>query len=94
MLENEPLAQADARLLVRDILENGEVEFTAHAIERMAERGLSQVDVVNVLRGGWVEPPEFENDRWRYRVTTQRICVVVQFESKDHVTVVTAIRFS
>jgi hypothetical protein len=46
----------------------------------MDKDGLSDVDVVNVLRGGVVRPAEFENGSWRYRVETQRITVVVAFD--------------
>jgi hypothetical protein len=31
----------------------------------MAKDDPSNVDVTNVLRGGVVEPPEFENGSWR-----------------------------
>jgi hypothetical protein len=33
-----------------------------------------------VLRGGWVEPAEWENGAWRYQVHTARIVVVIEFE--------------
>jgi hypothetical protein len=58
----------------------------------MAKDRLSMVDVDNTLRGGWVEPAEYENGSWRYRVCTARIVVVVAFDSDDALTVVTAWR--
>jgi hypothetical protein len=91
-MPNEPLKEADARAIIRRIIEDGEVEFWAHAQEEMAKDGLSQADCLNVLRGGWPDPAEFESGRWRYRVQTQKICVVVQFESEEHLAVVTAWR--
>ena len=41
---------------------------------------LTDVDVVNVLRGGTVRPPDFINREWRYRVETPKMCVVVTFD--------------
>ena len=87
-----PLREGDARRLIRAIIEDGEVEFWAHAQEEMAKDGLSQADCLNVLRGGWPDPVELEGGHWRYRVHTRMICVVVQFESEQHLAVVTAWR--
>jgi hypothetical protein len=50
------------------------------------------VDVVNVLRGGVVEPGEFERGSWRYRVHTVRIWVVIAFNSETELVIVTAWR--
>jgi len=74
---DEPLRDVDARVAIRAIIEDVEVEFWAHAQEEMAKDKLSQADCLNVLRGGWPDPAEFENGQWRYRVHTQKICVVV-----------------
>jgi hypothetical protein len=60
----------------------------------MAKDALSEVDIANVLRGGVVDPAEFENGSWRYRARTRRIAVVVAFRSKSSLVVVTAWRFS
>jgi hypothetical protein len=49
---------------------------------------LTTVDAVNMLRGGIVEPGEFENGSWLYRVRTARMCVVVA-----ELRIVTAWRF-
>ena len=38
------------------------------------------MDVVNVLRGGVVQPAEWENGSCRYRVLTQRMAAVAAFE--------------
>ena len=88
----EPLVPARVRRLVRKIIEDGEVEFWHHAQNEMANDGLSQVDCLNVLRGGWPDGGECYANRWRYQVHTQTICVVVQFESDSHLAVVTAWR--
>lgn len=59
----------------------------------MAKDNISTVDATNVLRGGVVEPAEFENGSWRYRVRTNLLCVVVAFRSDKELVVVTAWRF-
>lgn len=43
----------------------------------MAKDDLTTVDCTNVLRGGIVEPGEWEKGSWRYRVHAQRMWVVV-----------------
>lgn len=50
------------------------------------------MDCCNVLGGGWVEPGEYENGSWRYRVRTARMCFVITFRSEDALVVVTAWR--
>lgn len=67
------------------------MSFSKHAREKMAKDGLTEIDVVNVLRVGIVEPAEWENQSWRYRVRTARMLVVVAFRAADNV-VVTAWR--
>ena len=89
---DEPLREPDARALIRRIIEDGEVEFWPHAQQEMARDRLSQADCLNVLRGGWPDPAELESGNWRYRVHTQKICVVVQFQTSEHLAVVTAWR--
>jgi hypothetical protein len=49
-------------------------------------------DAVNVIRGGVVQPPEWEGGEWRYRVRTARMYVVVAFESESELVVVTGWR--
>jgi hypothetical protein len=91
---DEPLDPAAARALIRSILADGSVRFSRHALEEMQKDGLAEIDVVNVLRGGAVDPAEFENGTWRYRVRSQRIVVVIAFRSKTSLVVVTAWRIS
>lgn len=67
--------------MIRAILADGTVGFPKHAREEMAKDHLTEIDVVNVLRGGAVEPGEWENGSWRYRVRTPRMFVVVAFRS-------------
>ena len=93
MLDDEPLRSPDARKLIRGILEHGDVTFTdPHAYDELANDGLETIDAINVLRGGVVAEAEFEHGAWRYRVSTARICVVVEFVSPTRLVVVTAWR--
>lgn len=89
---NEPLAPADAKRLILEIIERGSVGFSKHAGEEMRNDDLGDADALNVLRGGVVEPAEFENGSWRYRVRTARMCFVVAFRSESELRVVTAWR--
>lgn len=91
-MEGEPLDPTRARLVIRSIVNSGTVSFSGHALEEMAKDDLTTVDCTNVLRGGVVEPPEFERETWRYRVRTDRIYVVVAFRSETQLVVVTAWR--
>lgn len=89
----EPLRPPEIRKLIRQILGRGIVTYSQpHAEERMKERGISRVDCVNVLRGGFAAEGEYENGSWRYRVRTAKICVVIRFESESMLEVVTAWR--
>jgi Domain of unknown function (DUF4258) len=88
----EPLDPTRARILIRRILKGGHVRFSSHAEDEMRKDDMTTVDVENVLRGGVVEPAEFERGAWRYRVRTSRMYVVVAFRSAQALTVVTAWR--
>jgi hypothetical protein len=88
----EPLGPERARRLIRGILENGQVTFSGHSLEALADDDLSTVDAVNVLRAGTVDPADFEKECWRYRVRTRRMVVVVAFRSETEIRIVTAWR--
>lgn len=88
----EPFDPPEAKRRIREILEAGVVAPSSHAFREMDKDGLTMVDCTNVLRGGWVEPAEWENGSWRYRVRTARICVVVAFRSESKLAIVTAWR--
>jgi len=89
---NEPLKPDAAHRLIGTILSKGTVRFSGHALVEMKKDGLTTVDCVNVLRGGVVEPAEFENGSWRYRVRTAQIYVVATFRSEEALVVITAWR--
>ena len=90
----EPLSPPAARRLIREILAVGEVVSSRHASQEMKKDDLTIVDCVNVLRGGIVEPAEWENGSWRYRVHTRHISVVAAFRSEKRLVIVTAWRSS
>ena len=78
-----PLRAADARRLVRRLLEEGKFISPGagtHARKEMDKDGLTDLDAVNVLRAGVVREAEWENGSWRYRVETSRIVFVATFD--------------
>jgi len=82
----------EARRLLREILISGTLTYSGHAKREMAKDDLTTQDLVNVLRGGVVEPSELEHGSWRHRVKTNRIYVVVVLVSDREAVVVTAWR--
>jgi hypothetical protein len=88
----EPFDPSEAKERIRSILDTGVVVPSGHALEEMEKDDLTLVDCTNVLRGGWVEPAEWERGTWRYRVRTARICVVVAFRSESKLAIVTVWR--
>jgi hypothetical protein len=92
---NEPLPPAEAKAAALKILaEGGTVAFSKHSREEMAKDNLNDQDALNVLRGGVVDPAEFENGSWRYRFRTSRMVFVIAFRSESELRVVTAWRVS
>lgn len=89
-----PLKPPDARRLARHIAEDGFVEVSSHAREAMRDDRLATTDCLNLLRAGVFEPPEVINGEWRYRVSTQRMCIVFTFESGERLRLVTAWRIN
>lgn len=89
---DEPLREIEARQLLHQILVEGRVIFSRHALIEMANDHMIEQDAINVLRAGVVDPAEWENGDWRYRVHTPRFCVVVAFDSETLAIVVTAWR--
>jgi len=65
-------------------------------LKEMAADNLTIVDCTNVLRGGVPDPAEWndEYEEYRYRVHTQRICVVIVFTSEEELFIVTTWRKS
>jgi hypothetical protein len=88
----EPLRPPAAKALLGEILERGRVDISPHAWKEMQDDGISVQDVYQVLRGGVVEPAEFTNQSWRYRVRQGRRFVVVTFRSESSTVVITVWR--
>jgi hypothetical protein len=88
----EPLKPPDARKLAREIVDTGIFDFSGHAYEEMANDSLQSTDCLNIIRAGIYDEPEYRNDEWRYRVCTQRMCVVITFMSETRLRVITAWR--
>ena len=88
----EPLEPSVSRQAIRAILDDGYIEFSGHALEEMEQDGLSEVDIINTLRGGWPSPAEYERGSWRYRISTKSIVAVVAFRSESWAVIVTAWR--
>jgi hypothetical protein len=86
----EPLRPSEAKKLLRAIIASGDVGFTSHALEEMEKDGISQAEAIGVLRGGIVDPAEFERGSWRYRVHARHTYVVAAFRSEITAIVVTA----
>jgi uncharacterized protein DUF4258 len=87
-----PLRASDAKKRIRAILNGGRFGFSKHAEDEMRKDELSRRDVDNVLRGGVVREPEWENGSWRYHVETSKIRVVIAFCDELTLIVVTAMR--
>lgn len=78
-----PLKATAARTLIRRLLEEGRFVppgMGSHARKEMVKDGLTDVDAVNVLRGGVVREAELENGSWRHRIETPRMVFVVTFD--------------
>jgi hypothetical protein len=89
----EPLNPSAAKKLILKMLSDGTYFLSfPHCEEEMAKDKLIIGDVINVLRGGVVEPAELIKGSWRYRVRTTKIFAVVSFVSSDSMCVVTAWR--
>jgi hypothetical protein len=84
-----------ARKLIAAIRVTGTVVTWTHCQDELKNDNLDMADLDNVLRCGTIqEEPEQDgrSGEWRYRVKTVKMCVVVQFETEDELSVVTAWR--
>ena len=89
------LGKIQAQKLIKRILTESTslIAFTSHARKEMAADSMDALDVLNVLRAGHVfEDGEFENWSWRFRIHTERFCVVAAFRKPHQLVVVTAWR--
>ena len=93
LLPQEPLTPARAKLLIRRIREAGDIALSGEARKRMQERSVSAIEIDHALRAGVVDPGEYANGSWRYRVSSHHICVVIAFDSAVELIVVTTWRW-
>lgn len=91
---HEPFDSPMIKAMLRTILRAGNLAFSRHALEEMNKDQLTEIDVANILRAGMPLAPERERGTWRYRITTQKIRVVVAFRSKTEAVVVTVWRLN
>ncbi len=88
----EPLQPSQAKAQLVHVLDHGTVFFSDHARTEMQKDNIGQAEALLVLRGGVVEPAEFDRGSWRYRVRVGLTYVVVAFRTDDQAVVVTAWR--
>jgi len=62
-------------------------------LKELAKDGKTTVDATNVIRGGAYLEAEWENGAWRHRAQTQRMAVVIEFETEAELIVVTSFVF-
>ena len=75
------------KLLAKIMSDDGHISFTRHARDELKNDQLTTVDAMNVLASTdsrITDEPEFKNDIWRYRVKTNKICVVISFYEDHH----------
>jgi len=90
----EPLSPPAAKALILEILTDGQVSFSNHALDEMSKEDpdITEEEALAVLRGGIVEPAEFRAGSWRYRVRALGVYVVIAFRSESNAKVVTVWR--
>jgi len=89
----EPLKPKEAKALIRRLLSEGRILYSRpHAIDRLRERNISTIDCENVLRAGNVEQARIESGKWRHKVKTNNIELIVQFLPYDQLLIVSAWR--
>ena len=86
---DELLTSAQVKAILLTAISTGTLSFSKHALVEMAADGLTEIDVVNACRGAIVQPGEFVNTSYRYRVETFRMAAVVAIRAIDHAVVVT-----
>lgn len=93
------LGKNQARKMVSEIVNKypANVFYSKHALEELADDGLTTVDVLNIIKSGSAridKQPEFDDERnsWKYRLETNNITVVLSFSSETSFVVITAWR--
>ena len=91
------LDKTQARKLVTEITNRfpTNIRYSAHALEELKKDNLTTSDVLNIIKSAdakIIKEPDFEKGSYRYRLETQRIVVVVSFDSPTSFVVITAWR--
>lgn len=91
------LDRNQARKLVAKVMQQSpsNVRFSRHAMEEMEKDNLIVSDVLNVMKSPdsrIINEAEFERGSYRYRLETNKITVVIAFDSPTSFVVVTAWR--
>lgn len=91
---DQPLRAQEASRLGKQIIATGivHVRIPKHAKEELDDDDMDTGDVRNLLKGGVYREAEFVNGAWRHHVDTQRMTLVIEFESETELVVVTAWR--
>jgi Domain of unknown function (DUF4258) len=90
-LERTRLDNNQAKKLIQKITASGDVRFTNHAKQRLLERSMSTLDVMNVLRCGKLIRKEADPEgRINYRVEIDAMFAVVGILSKSDLRIITA----
>ncbi|MBI2092584.1 MAG: DUF4258 domain-containing protein [Deltaproteobacteria bacterium] len=81
-----PMKLKEARKLFRAIFSAVDIiafERTAHFRERQLERGISDVDVYEVSRNGFVKkeyPPDLDHPRWRWSFCYKKVALIFSYK--------------
>ena len=86
-----------ARKLILEIAQRhpAQIRFSNHALEEMRKDNMTTVDVFNIIKSPSAKilhEGEMERGTYRYRLETQNMMVVVAFDSKTSLAIVTAWR--
>lgn len=87
------LDRNQAKKLIAEIRQRGSVTPTGHCKKELTKDRMSMGDAINVLRcGNIVEEAEMVKGAYRYRVHTEWMCVVVEFQSDKELRLITGWR--
>jgi hypothetical protein len=88
--DEEPFTKAEARRRVSIILAKGSVVIWQHCRKEADKDHLTDFAITQSLQYGSIyEEAEYEGGHWRYRFHRHSICVVIQFEDTQKLSVVT-----
>ena len=96
----EPWNAHTAKQVIRRIMMmqgDGALVITRHVSRRMDERDMTMVDLLNILRGGWIDESRTDlhpkTNSWCYRLRTNEMWVEVAFDWPDAIRLVSCGRY-